>query len=203
MKEEVKKENNSVVKEDKSSFPPFAATRVKKGKENAGEKGYRSVSTFAQSERAPEFESKLLDLARVTRVAAGGRRFRFRTVVVIGNKQGKVGVGVAKGLDVAQAVDKATRLAKKNLIQVPVIQDTIPHEVSAKFGAARVLLLPKRKGRGLAAGGTVRIICNLVGIKNISSKILGRTGNKLNNAMATIEALKKLKHAITRTSPKT
>jgi small subunit ribosomal protein S5 len=155
--------------------------------------GFRSANTFSQSDRPPEFDSKLLDLARVTRVAAGGRRFRFRAVVVIGNKQGKVGVGVAKGLDVAQAVEKATRLAKKNLIQVPIIENTIPHEVSAKFGPARVLLLPKRKGRGLVAGGTVRVICTLSGIKNISSKILGRTGNKLNNARATIEALKKLK----------
>jgi small subunit ribosomal protein S5 len=146
-----------------------------------------------KEERKEEFESKLLDLARVTRVAAGGRRFRFRAVVVVGNKTGKVGVGVAKGLDVAQAVEKATRLAKKNLIEVPIVEDTIPHEVFAKFGPAKVLLKPKRKGRGLVAGGTVRVICTLAGIKNISSKILGRTGNKLNNAMATIEALKKLR----------
>ncbi len=140
-----------------------------------------------------EFESKLLDLARVTRVAAGGRRFRFRAVVVTGNKAGKVGVGVAKGSDVAQAIEKATRLSKKNLITFPIIEDTIPHEVLVKFGAAKVLLRPQKKGRGLVAGGTVRIICNLAGIKNVSSKILGRTSNKLNNARATIEALKKLK----------
>ena len=140
-----------------------------------------------------EFESKLLDLARVVRVAAGGRRFRFRAVVVTGNKEGKVGVGVAKGVDVAQAVEKATRLSKKNLIAVPIVEDTIPHEIQAKFGPAKVLLKPQRKGRGLVAGGTVRIICTLAGIKNISSKILGRTGNKLNNARATILALSKLK----------
>jgi len=140
-----------------------------------------------------EFESKLLDLARVTRVAAGGRRFRFRAVVVMGDKAGMVGVGVAKGMDVAQAIEKATRFAKKNLITIPIIEDTIPHEVSAKFGPAKVLLRPQKRGRGLVAGGTVRIICNLAGIKNVSSKILGRTGNKLNNASATIEALKKLK----------
>lgn len=140
-----------------------------------------------------EFDSKLLDLARVTRVAAGGRRFRFRAVTVVGNKMGKVGVGVAKGIDVAQAMDKSTRMARKNLVDVPIVGDTIPHEVYAKFGPARVLLKPKRKGKGMVAGGTVRVICSLVGIKNISSKILGRTGNKLNNAMATIEALKKLK----------
>ncbi len=146
-----------------------------------------------KEEKKDEFESKLLDLARVTRVSAGGRRFRFRTVVIVGNKQGKVGVGVAKGIDVAQAVEKATRLAKKNLIEVPIVKDTIPHQVDSKFGAARILLKPQRKGRGLVAGGTVRVICNLAGIKNISSKVLGRTSNKLNNAMATISALRKLK----------
>jgi len=147
----------------------------------------------AKIEKKEEFESKLLDLARVVRVSAGGRRFRFRAVMVIGNKEGKVGVGVAKGADVAQGVEKATRLAKKNLIEVPIINDSIPHQVEAKFGPAKVLLRPQRKGRGLVAGGTVRVICNLAGIKNISSKILGRTSNKLNNARATIKALQKLK----------
>lgn len=140
-----------------------------------------------------EFESKLLDLARVTRVTAGGKRLRFRAVVIVGNKQGKVGVGVSKGLDVAQAIEKATRIAKKNLITIPIVEETILHEVYAKFGAAQVILKPQRKGRGLVAGGVVRVICLSAGIKNISSKILGRTGNKLNNAQATIKALKKLK----------
>jgi len=146
-----------------------------------------------REQKKDEFESKLLDLARVVRVTAGGRRFRFRAVMVIGDKKGKVGVGVDKGLDVAQAIEKATRLAKKNLITVPIIEDTIPHEVYVKFGSAKILLKPQRKGRGLVAGGTVRVICTLAGIKNISSKILGRTRNKLNNARATIEALKQLK----------
>lgn len=146
-----------------------------------------------EPEKKEEFESKLLDLARVARMTAGGRRLRFRAVMVIGNKMGKVGLGVAKGRDVAQGVEKATRLAKKNLIKVPIVNETIPHQVEAKYGAAKVLLKPQRKGRGLVAGGTVRIICALAGIKNISSKILSRTGNKLNNARATMKALKKLK----------
>jgi len=150
-------------------------------------------SFFTKATEKEEFESKLLDLARVTRVTAGGKRFRFRVVMVIGNKNGKVGVGVAKGLDVAQAVEKATRLAKKNLIEVLIINDTIAHEVFAKFGAAKVLLKPQIKGRGLVAGGTVRVICTLAGIKNISSKVLGTTKNKINNARATIKALKQLK----------
>jgi len=140
-----------------------------------------------------EFESKLLDLARTSHTRAGGKKIGFRAVIVVGNRDGKVGVGVARGLDVAQAIEKATRSAKKNLIEFPIIKDTIPHEVEAKFGPAKVLLKPQRKGRGLVAGGTVRVICTLSGIKNISSKILGRTGNKLNNAQATILALQKLK----------
>ena len=146
-----------------------------------------------QAKPKSEYDSKLLDLARVTRVTAGGKQLRFRAVVVVGNKAGKVGVAVAKGRDVAQAVEKATRLSKKNIIEVPIFEDTIPHEVEAKFGPARVLLRPQRKGRGLVAGGQVRVICNLAGIKNISSKLLSKSRNKLNIARATISALRKLK----------
>lgn len=140
-----------------------------------------------------EYEQKLLGIARVVRVVAGGRRFRFRAVVVIGNKKGKVGVGVSKGQDVSLAVEKAVTNAKKNLIKVPLKNDTIPHTTEAKFGTAKILLKPGMKGRGIVAGGAVRVICDLAGIENISGKILGKTKNKLNNARATIEALKKLK----------
>jgi len=154
---------------------------------------------FSREKIKDEFETKLLDLARTSHTRAGGKRMGFRAVIIIGNKKGKVGLGLAKGKDVALAVEKATRAARKNIIEVPIVEDTIPHEIYSKFGAAKILLKPQRKGRGLVAGGTVRVICNLSGIKNISSKVLGRTGNKLNNAMATINALKKLKYAITRT----
>ncbi len=165
---------------------------------NKTEKKYHNPSREARAprfseERVSEFESKLLDLARVSRSTTGGKRLRFRAVVVVGNKAGKIGLGVAKAADVAQAVEKATRLAKKHLIEIPIIQDTIPHQVEAKFGAAKVLLKPQKKGRGLVAGGTIRVVCSLAGIKNISSKVLGRTRNKLNNAQATINALIQLK----------
>lgn len=140
-----------------------------------------------------EFEQKLLDVARVVRVVAGGRRFRFRAVVVIGNKKGKVGVGVSKGQDVSMAVEKAVANAKRNLIKVSMKEGTIPHEVEAKFGKAKILLKPGIKGRGIVAGGAVRIICDLAGIENISGKILGKTKNKLNNARATVKALASLK----------
>lgn len=150
-----------------------------------------------------EFDSKLLDLARVSHTRAGGKKMGFRAVIVAGNKKGKVGLGVAKGADVQLAVEKATRLAKKHLVEVQIVNETIAHEVYAKVGAAEVLLKPQRKGRGLVAGGTVRVVCALAGIGNISSKILGRTGNKINNAIATIEALKKLKtYAAARTETK-
>ncbi|MFH1656654.1 MAG: 30S ribosomal protein S5 [Candidatus Nealsonbacteria bacterium] len=148
-----------------------------------------------REEKKSEFDSKLLDLTRVSRMTAGGRRFRFRALIVIGNKKGKVGFGIAKGADVAQAVEKATAVANKNLINVLIVNETIPHQVEAKFGAAKVLLKPQSKGRGLVAGGTVRVVCNLAGIKNISSKTTTRTGNKLNNTKATINALKKLKRS--------
>ncbi len=156
---------------------------------------YRSKRPNSKRFKKPkdEFESKLLSLNRVVRVTAGGKQLRFRAVVVVGDQKNRVGVGVAKGLDVAQAVEKATKKAKKNLITVPMLNGTIPYEVKAKFSSARVLLRPQNPGRGLVAGGTVRVICNLAGIKNISSKILGGTRNKLNNARATILALQKLK----------
>ncbi len=142
----------------------------------------------------PEFEQKLLDVARTARMVAGGRRFSFRVVVVIGNKKGKVGVGVAKGADVTIAVEKASKQAKKYLMEVLITEEkTIPHLVEAKYGAARVMLKPTTKGRGVIAGGTIRVICNLAGIENITAKILGRTNNKLNNARATILALQKLR----------
>ena len=138
-----------------------------------------------------EFETKLLDLARTAHTRAGGKKIGFRAIIIIGDKKGKVGIGVGKGKDVALAVEKASRFAKKNMIEVPIVNDTIPHQVYSKFSAARILLKPQRKGRGLVVGGVVRLICNLAGIKNISSKVLG-TKNKASNVYATLEALKNI-----------
>ncbi|MDD5569032.1 MAG: 30S ribosomal protein S5 [Candidatus Pacebacteria bacterium] len=153
----------------------------------------RGPRTNEKKEVKDEFESKLLDLARVTKVTGGGKTLRFRAVIIVGNKDGKVGLGVAKGLDVSQAIDKATRFAKKNVIIIPIVKGTIPHEVEIKFGPSRVLLKPQQAGKGLVAGGTVRVICSLAGIQDISSKILSQTTNKLNNARATMKALEQLK----------
>ncbi len=139
-----------------------------------------------------EFEQQLLDLARVTRVVKGGRRFRFRATMVIGNRKGKVGVGVSKGTDVSIAIQKAVADAKKNMIDVNLDGKTIAHDVRQKLASARVLLRPAKEGRGIIAGGAVRTVVELAGVKDIVSKSYG-TSNKLNVARATIEALRTLK----------
>ncbi|MCD6233390.1 30S ribosomal protein S5 [bacterium] len=140
-----------------------------------------------------EYESELLDLARVTRVTAGGKQLRFRAVVVVGNKKGKVGVGVSKGTDVGKAIEKATRLAKKNIVEIPIVENGIPYVTEAKYSSSRVLIRPQSQGRGLVAGGPVRVVCRLLGLKDISAKILSKSRNKLTIARATIKALEKLK----------
>jgi len=145
-----------------------------------------------RDEVADEFEQKIVDIARVTRVMAGGKRMRFRACVAIGNKKGKVAIGLAKGADVTLAVAKAVNQAKKDLVTVPTVRQTIPHAIEQKFGAARVLLKPAAAGRGIIAGGIVRTILELSGIHNISSKVLG-TNNKVNNAKCVILALKNLR----------
>ena len=141
---------------------------------------------------ADEYEQRIVDIARVTRVMAGGKRMRFRACVAVGNRKGKIGVGLDKGADVTIAVTKAVNQAKKNLIDAPIVNETIPHEIYHKMGAAKILLKPARKGKGVIAGGAVRIIIELSGIKNITSKILG-TNNAVNVAKCTIEALDNIK----------
>jgi small subunit ribosomal protein S5 len=141
-----------------------------------------------------EFKERVLDMRRVTRVVAGGKRFRFRCTIVLGDEKGRVGVGVAKGLDVQQAVAKAKADAKKHMIAVNLKDNrTIAHEVAAKYSAARVLVKPAGQGHGLRAGGAVRSVLSFAGVKDATAKCIGRTPNKLTNAMAAIEALKMLK----------
>ncbi len=141
-----------------------------------------------------EFKERVLDMRRVTRVVAGGKRFRFRATVVVGDERGRIGVGVAKGMDVQSTVLKAKSEGKKAMIHLKLVDGrTIAHEVYAKYSAAKVLVKPAKEGNGLKAGGAVRSVLALAGVKDATAKILGRTPNKLTNAMATIEALKQLK----------
>lgn len=142
--------------------------------------------------KTEEFEQKIIDLARVTRVMAGGKRMRFRACVVIGNKRGQIGFAIAKGADVTLAVNKAVTKAKKDLITIITKKDTIPHEVRVKYKAAQILLKPAPVGTGIKAGGAVREVLAISGIPNIVAKILG-SNNKINNVKATFVALQKLK----------
>ncbi|EKD49558.1 MAG: 30S ribosomal protein S5 [uncultured bacterium] len=139
-----------------------------------------------------KYDQILVDVARVTRVVAGGRRFRFRATMVIGDRKGKVGMGVAKGADVTSAISKAVKKAEKQMFRVSIIAGTIPHEVNLHYSGATVFLKPASPGTGIIAGGGVRAVVELSGIKNILSKMLG-SSNKINNVRATILALRSLK----------
>lgn len=140
-----------------------------------------------------EFDQKVLEIRRVARVTGGGKRFSFRASAVVGNRKGKVGFGMAKGLDVTLSVEKAVRVAKKNIVIIPIVNGTIPHEVSGKFKAGKIIMKPSAEGRGIIAGGAMRQICDLAGLLSVTGKIVGKSTNKINIAKATLVALQKLK----------
>jgi len=150
----------------------------------------------------PEYDQKILNIRRVTRVASGGRRFSFSVAIVIGNRKGSVGVGTGKAGDTSLAIDKAVKNAKKNLLTLNLTKSgSIRHDVEAKFGSARVLLMPA-KGRGIVAGSAVRDMVELGGIKDINAKILSGSKNKLNIARAMIKALDQVNVAWRKGAPK-
>jgi small subunit ribosomal protein S5 len=141
-----------------------------------------------------EFENKIISVRRVTRVVAGGRRFSFSIAMVVGDKKGRVGVGTGKAGDTPIAVNKAMEDAKKNIITVPLSKgNSIAHQVEAKYSSAQVSIMPA-PGKGVIAGSAVRVVLELAGVKEVSSKILSRSKNKLNIARAAIKALGKLKN---------
>ncbi len=139
-----------------------------------------------------EFDERVVELARVTRVTKGGKRMRFRATVLIGDHKGRVGYGIGKGADVALSVGKATRAARKKMITVPLVKNTIPYEVREKFGAAEILIKPAPEGTGIKAGGAMRAVLELAGVPNVVGKQLGGA-NKINNVKATMEALRRLR----------
>ncbi len=139
-----------------------------------------------------EFSEATLSIDRVTRVVKGGRRMRFRAIVVVGNRKGKVGLGTGKATEVQAAIKKASSSARRNMIRVPIVNGTIPHQVERKFKAARLLIMPARPGTGIIAGGALRVILDHAGVKNVLSKRFG-SRNKLVNAQATILALQMLR----------
>ncbi|MDG1949823.1 MAG: 30S ribosomal protein S5 [bacterium] len=169
------------------------------GKDN---KRGRGRGRGKRPQRAPrEFEQKILDLARVTRVTAGGKRMSFRCALVIGDKKGRVGLGLAKGADVQIAIEKAYKQAKKNVVTVPMVNESLPHAINVKLGSAQVLLKPAPSGTGLKSGGAVRMVLEFAGVPNAVSKILN-SSNKVNVAKATMEALRRLRVVEAKTKPK-
>lgn len=141
-----------------------------------------------------QFDERVVNIDRVARVVKGGRRFRFRALVVLGDHKGKVGIGIAKGADVTAAVAKAVDVAKKQIVTINLYNGTIPHEAEAKIGGAKILVMPAAPGTGLIAGGVVRTVLEVSGVNNALSKSLGST-NKINTAYATIAALQSIEKA--------
>lgn len=164
-------------------------------KNNDKRPSQRRGSRFGRGKQREEreFDQKIIDVARVTRVTEGGKQMSFRVTVAIGDRKGRVGLGIGKGQDVTRAINKAVDQAKKGMIRVPINdQGTIPHDVKTKFGAARIMIRPAPQGTGIIAGGVMRMILDLAGIKNATAKMYG-SKSKINNSKATVSALKSLK----------
>lgn len=140
-----------------------------------------------------EFDEKIINIRRVSRMFKGGRRMRLSVFIVIGDRKGRVGLGIGKGQDVRSAQQKAVNNAKKNLVAINLNGNTIPHQVAFKKGASKIFLKPAAPGTGIVAGSSVRLVAEVAGIKDILGKILGKSNNKINNAYAAVEALKSLR----------
>ncbi len=170
--------------EDKKSFParkPF-------------KKNFNSRKRQKFTKPRSEFDQKIIKIRRVTRVMSGGRRFSFSVAIVLGNKNGKVGVGIAKANDTALAIDKAVKKAKKNMVELKLTKNnSIPYDVSNKYCASVVQILPTKEGSGLSAGSSVKTVLELAGITDVTAKVNSRSKNQLNMAMSTLEALKEFK----------
>lgn len=165
-------------------------TEKKPFERKGGNRNHNDKKSF--NKEIDPIASKLVDVNRITKVVKGGRNMRFSALVVAGDKSGKVGVGAGKAAEVPNAIDKATAIAKKHMIKVPLEGTSIPHEVVGKFGTSMVKLLPAKEGTGVIAGGSVRPVVELCGIKDITAKTYG-SRNKVNCVKATLDALMQLR----------
>ena len=192
-----KQDNKKELASDKANTKDKSKDSAKRASARSprGRKPFHKKKKFSKrrrEERKPEFEQKIISLRRVTRVVAGGRRFSFSVAMVIGDKKGRVGVGLGKSNDTALAIEKAIRDAKANMITVNRTEEgSIPFDTKAKFGSSEVEVRPA-PGRGLVAGASVRAVLDFAGVTDVTSKIWTRSKNQINIARATIEALKKL-----------
>lgn len=180
------RETDSILSKD-------APRKGRGGRREGGERPRRGGRRGGEERTRSEFDQKVISLRRVARVVAGGRRFSFSAALVAGDKKGRVGVGLGKGMDTALAMEKALRDARKNMIRVPMTDSkSIPHDIQAKYASAVIALRPS-PARGIVAGSSIRTVLELAGITDVTGKIHSRSKNKLNNARATVEALKSLR----------
>ncbi len=157
---------------------------------------------FQNQRSQSEFDEQVVQINRVSKKTKGGNKVGFSALTVVGDKKGKVGVGLGKAPDVASAIRKGMTYAKKHLVEVPIVNGTIPLRIDIKLGAAKIMLKPAPHGSGIIAGGSVRSVVEAAGIENISSKVLG-TNNKISNIYATLEALKKVSSQVQRQKERT
>ncbi len=206
MPEEQKQNNTNPTEQTQTPAPVQAAAstapaqnsrppRSSRGGAQGGAREFKkNPRRFSRSDTKtkPEFDQKIIDIRRVTRVVSGGRRFSFSVALVAGDRKGSVGVGIGKAGDTSLAIEKALKNAKKHLVKVPVTKDmSIPYEISAKYASSRVTITPT-PGRGVVAGSSVRNVIELAGLKNVGAKIRSGSKNRLNNARVAIEAFKSL-----------
>ncbi len=197
MTEEKTKQNTNQNKKSATSVSKSASNSkssnyVKKAPGKQKKTFKKKFDRSKKEGRRPEFEQKVIDIRRVTRVVAGGRRFSFRVTVIVGDMKGRVGVGTDKGLDIAISINKAVNQAKKNMIKINLTESmSIPQETFAKYNASKVMMRPS-PGKGIVAGGPVRSVLQIAGITDVVTKLLSRSANKLNNSRAVLKALNNL-----------
>ncbi len=188
--QEVTKEVTNQVASEKAPQRSFQGVHGRGGGRRPGDRSPRRGRGGDRDERRSEFTQKLIGIRRVARVMAGGRRFNFSAALVLGDKKGRVGVGLGKAADTALAIEKATRSAKRSMLTLTLTKNkSLPHNVKAKYCASRVEIRPS-PGRGLVAGSSVRTVLELAGVSDVTAKILSRSHNSINNARAAIEALR-------------
>jgi len=189
--EEIKKE--IIAEESAPEAQPVIEAVVAAAIPREQKKNQRKSSPRRDARPRSEFDQKIVSIRRVTRVVTGGRRFAFSVGIVIGDRKGRVGVGLGKAGDTPVAIDKAARDARKNMIKVNLTKNSsVPHEVNAKYSSSRILIM-RAPGKGILAGSSVRTVLELAGIREVSAKIFSRSKNKINNAKAAVKALSKLK----------
>ena len=172
-----------------------AVAETENKKESTGKSARRPRRENRRPEKVSDgLEKRMVNLNAISKVTKGGKTLRYDALMVVGDKNGKVGIGLAKALDVTQAIEKATLVAKKNMISVCIDNTTIPHDIIGKFGTTKVIMMPSKEGKGIIAGGAVRDVVELAGIKDITTKLYG-SNNPVNCVKATFEGLKALRTA--------